>query len=86
MVELARGKCARLFSVNPEEIIFLSNASEGINNLAYGLDLQPGDNVVIADVEFPSGILPGPASNPSAWKFAWCATGTGLSTSKTLLH
>jgi len=58
MVELARGKCARLFSVNPEEITFLSNASEGINNVAYGLDWQKGDNVVVADVEFPSGILP----------------------------
>ena len=58
MVELARGKCAQLFSVNPEEITFLSNASEGINNLAYGLEWQAGDNVVIADVEFPSGILP----------------------------
>ncbi len=58
MVELARGKCARLFSVSPEEITFLSNASEGINNVAYGLDWQKGDNVVVADVEFPSGILP----------------------------
>jgi selenocysteine lyase/cysteine desulfurase len=58
MVELARGKCAGLFSVSPEEITFLSNASEGINNVAYGLDWQKGDNVVVADVEFPSGILP----------------------------
>jgi cysteine desulfurase/selenocysteine lyase len=58
MVELARGKCASLFSVQPEEITFLSNASEGINNVAYGIDWQRGDNVVVADVEFPSGILP----------------------------
>jgi selenocysteine lyase/cysteine desulfurase len=58
MVELARGKCSRLFSVRPEEITFLSNASEGINNLAYGLDWETGDNVVVADVEFPSGLLP----------------------------
>jgi selenocysteine lyase/cysteine desulfurase len=58
MVELARGQCARLFSVSPEEITFLSNASEGINNVAYGIDWQRGDNVVLADVEFPSGILP----------------------------
>jgi cysteine desulfurase/selenocysteine lyase len=58
MVELARGKCASLFSVQPEEITFLSNASEGINNVAYGIDWQKGDNVVVADVEFPSGILP----------------------------
>ncbi len=57
-VERARHKCARLFSVEADEITFLSNASEGINNVAYGLDWQAGDNVVIADVEFPSGILP----------------------------
>jgi len=57
-VEQARNKCARLFSVNADEITFLSNASEGINNVAYGLDWQAGDNIVIVDVEFPSGILP----------------------------
>jgi selenocysteine lyase/cysteine desulfurase len=57
-VEQARSKCARLFSVNADEITFLSNSSEGINNVAYGLDWQAGDNVVIVDVEFPSGILP----------------------------
>jgi len=58
MVELAREKCSRLFSVKPEEITFLSNASEGINNLAYGLEWRSGDNVVVVDVEFPSGLLP----------------------------
>ena len=57
-VAQARSKCARLFSVNADEITFLSNSSEGINNVAYGLDWQAGDNVVIVDVEFPSGILP----------------------------
>ncbi len=58
MVEQARTKCAALFSVTPAEITFLSSASEGINNLAYGLNWQAGDNVIIVDVEFPSVILP----------------------------
>ena len=58
LVERARAKCARLFGARPEEITFLANASEGINNVAYGLDWRRGDNVVVADVEFPSGILP----------------------------
>ncbi|MFT5113238.1 MAG: cysteine desulfurase/selenocysteine lyase [Parasphingorhabdus sp.] len=57
-VEQARGKCAQLFSVESSDITFLSSSSEGINNVAYGLDWQAGDNVVIVDVEFPSGILP----------------------------
>ena len=33
MVELARGKCARLFSVNPEEITFLSMRRKGSTTL-----------------------------------------------------
>jgi len=57
-VEQVRVKCARLFSVSADEITFLSNASEGINNVVYGLNWKPGDNVVVADVEFPSSILP----------------------------
>lgn len=54
----AQQKSAQLFSVEPEEITFLSSASDGINLLAYALDWQPGDNVIVADVEFPSDILP----------------------------
>jgi cysteine desulfurase/selenocysteine lyase len=57
-VEQVRDKCARLFSVFADEITFLSSSSEGINNVAYGLDWKKGDNVVVVDVEFPSGILP----------------------------
>ena len=57
-VEQAAEKCARLFSVDADEITFLAHASEGINNVTYGLDWKAGDNVVVVDVEFPSGILP----------------------------
>lgn len=57
-VESACAKCAELFSVSAGEITFLSSASEGMNNVAYGLDWKAGDNVVIVDVEFPSGIFP----------------------------
>jgi cysteine desulfurase/selenocysteine lyase len=57
-VDQARAKCARLFSIPDKDITFLSSASEGINNVAYGLEWKAGDNVVIADVEFPSGVLP----------------------------
>ncbi len=54
----ACAKCAELFSVSPDEITFLSSVSEGMNNIAYGLDWKTGDNVVVVDVEFPSGIFP----------------------------
>ncbi|MEM7125462.1 MAG: aminotransferase class V-fold PLP-dependent enzyme [Chloroflexota bacterium] len=51
-------KTAQLFSVEPESITFLSSASDGINLLAHSIDWHPGDNVVVADVEFPSDVLP----------------------------
>jgi len=37
-----------------EEIALLKNTSEGLSVIAYGLDWQPGDNIVIAEEEFPS--------------------------------
>jgi selenocysteine lyase/cysteine desulfurase len=58
VMQRTRDKSAQLFSVKPDEITFLSSASDGINLLAYALEWQPGDNVVVADVEFPSDILP----------------------------
>jgi len=51
-------KVARLLSCSADEIAFLSSASEGINLLAHALTWQPGDNVVVGDIEFPSGVLP----------------------------
>ena len=51
-------RAGRLFNVSPEEIAFLSSTSEGVNLLAHALDWEPGDNVVVADVEFPSDVLP----------------------------
>lgn len=54
----ARGRCARLFKVPDCDLTFLSSATEGINTLCYGLKWKSGDNVVVADVEFPSDILP----------------------------
>ena len=53
-----RQQCAQLFGVDAVDIAFLSSTSEGINIVAYGLDWKAGDNVVIADVEFGSGVYP----------------------------
>ena len=51
-------KAARLLSASPKEVAFLSSASEGINLVAHALTWQPGDNVIVCDVEFPSDVLP----------------------------
>lgn len=53
-----RHQCASLLNADADDITFVSSASEGINIVAYGLEWKAGDNVVIADVEFGSGIYP----------------------------
>ena len=47
-----------LLGVPGDDIAFLSSASEGVNQLATWLDWQPGDNVVVEDIEYPSDIYP----------------------------
>ncbi|RIK39361.1 MAG: hypothetical protein DCC58_15375 [Chloroflexi bacterium] len=56
LLERTRASSAALFGVAAADIAFLSSASEGINQLANAVDWQPGDNVVVEDIEFPSGI------------------------------
>jgi selenocysteine lyase/cysteine desulfurase len=53
-----RQRAGKLLGVPADDIAFLSSASEGINQLGNWLDWQPGDNVVVEDIEFPSGIYP----------------------------
>ena len=53
----ARARAANLFGVAPEDIAFMNSASEGISQLTAAIDWQPGDNVVVEDIEFPSGVL-----------------------------
>jgi len=40
------------------EIAFIPNTSSGLSLVANGLDFQPGDNVVITDVEYPANRYP----------------------------
>lgn len=53
-----RQRFATLLNGQPEQIAFTSNSSEAISNIALSVDLKPGDNVVINNLEFPSGVLP----------------------------
>jgi len=49
---------ARLLSSKPEQISLLSNSSEIISMIANSIDFRPGDNVIVNNLEFPSGVLP----------------------------
>jgi len=50
-----RQRIATLIHVaNPDDIALLKNTSEALSVIAYGLDWQAGDNIVISNQEFPS--------------------------------
>jgi selenocysteine lyase/cysteine desulfurase len=49
---------AQLVNATPQEIAFAQNTSEGLNIVANAVPLQPGDNVVFCDMEFPSNVYP----------------------------
>jgi len=49
---------AGMIKAKPEEIAFVPNTSYGLNVAAWGLDLKPGDEILISDVEFPANTYP----------------------------
>ncbi len=56
--EAVRSKAAVLLGTSPEEIAIIHNTTEGMNLVASSLDLEPGDEVILADHEHPSGTVP----------------------------
>ena len=55
--ERARGTVAEHFGVTPEEIALLRSVSEGLSTVAYGMDWNAGDEVIVTDEEHPTGIM-----------------------------
>ena len=53
-VSACRNKMADLWNVPADRIGFMLSAAEGMNWLARGLELRPGDNIVTTRMEFPS--------------------------------
>lgn len=53
-----RNRIAQLINVKPSEVLFLSSTSEGINMVANIVEWRPGDEVLIADNEFPGNVYP----------------------------
>jgi selenocysteine lyase/cysteine desulfurase len=56
--EKVRQKAAALMGASNEEIALIHNTTEGMNVVASSLALEPGDEVILADHEHPSGIIP----------------------------
>lgn len=54
----AKENIAKMIKAKVNEITFLGNTSEAICTVIESLQLQPGDNIVVTDMEYPSLVLP----------------------------
>src|SRR5947209_1367707 len=57
-VEHVRGLFGRLLNADPLDIAFVKNTSEGVGIVAEGYPWHSGDNVVIAEEEYPANVYP----------------------------
>ncbi len=57
-VDKSRTLLAHKIGANKDEIFFTQNTSMGLNFIAQSLNLQPGDQVILSDMEFPSNVYP----------------------------
>ena len=57
-IQETRELLAELIGGRPEQIAFTLNTTDGINIIAQGIDWQPGDHVLINDLEFPANAYP----------------------------
>ena len=61
MVDAARGKVAKFINARTEEIIFVRNATEGLNLVAYSwgrANIKKGDVVIVSLLEHHSNLVP----------------------------
>jgi len=56
--EQTREKAAKAVGADTEEVALIHNTTEGMNLIAASMDLEPGDEVILADHEHTSGTVP----------------------------
>ncbi len=56
--EECRASAASVFGLSPDEMSFCSSTSEAYNLLATSIRFAEGENVVVSDLDFPSGATP----------------------------
>lgn len=58
IISNARKAVAELISTSSENVVFTSSATEALNAIVFGMDLQPGDTVYVSPFEHNSIIRP----------------------------
>jgi selenocysteine lyase/cysteine desulfurase len=56
-VESVRAGLARTFGCDTEEIAITRNASESLENMIFGFDLEPGDEILTTNLDYPRVIM-----------------------------
>src|SRR5687767_12825336 len=54
----ARALIAQMLGVQPEQVAFMRNTSDGFASVANGIEWQAGDNIVSFANEFPANFYP----------------------------
>lgn len=71
-LDTAKALAARMFGLTAAEVAICSCSSEAYNLAALALRLQPGDEVVINDLDFPAGstpwLQPGSPASVKIWR------------------
>lgn len=52
--EPLRERVAKMMGVTKEEIAFNRNTTEGLNTIIFGMDLKPGDEIVLSNFDYPN--------------------------------
>ncbi len=70
--ETVRSRLARVFGCDAEEVAITRNATEALDNLIFGVDLAPGDEVLTTNQDYPTML--------SAWRHRVARHGVVLRT------
>jgi cysteine desulfurase/selenocysteine lyase len=76
-IEGARSLLAGLLDASPDDVAFVGSTAEAVSRVAEGLDLRPGDEVVLGEVEFPANVLPWAAQRARGVRLRWVAAEDG---------
>ena len=84
VLEQCRDIAAQMVGLDRSEVSFCSCSAEAYNLLATALDLGPGDEVVVSDLDFPSGTTPWLAARTPPAVRVWKSHDGGLGVDRLL--